>query len=202
MPRGKTRTVWRVNEKPKDDIAAKRQMINQKLQEATEENKEENNDDIFYLVNAAINDFNVFLKNSKIDKAKLNCIQSVFSAIRFVLFRPVVEFDVKKSVFSVSTIRSPALLIDLLGQHMLLFSKFDEKGVKEDKWALNTIRKDKVQILVKVDVGKNDKTISLMNIAAKEARESGWKGMLEIITASTKVINLPSGDGTPPATTR
>ena len=190
-----------MTEKSKEDIAAKRQMIKQKLQEATDESKEDDDDDIFYITNAAVNDFNLFLKNNKIDKAKSNCIQAVFSTIRFVLFRPVIEFDAKKSIFSVVTIHAPGALIELLGQHMILFSKFDEKEVKEDRWALNTIRKDKVQIIVKVDGGKNEKTIALMNIAAKEARENGWKGMLEIITASTKLIALPSGDTQSPAVT-
>lgn len=187
-----------MSDKTKDDIASKRQMISQKLQEATDETKEENDDDIFYLTNAAVNDFNLFLKTNKIDKAKINCMQAVFSTIRFVLFRPVIDLDAKKSIFSVRSIHAPGPLIDLLGQHMILFSKFDEKEVKEGRWALNTIRKDKVQIIVKVDGGKSDKTISLMNIAAKEARENGWKGMLEIITASTKLIALPSGDAQPP----
>jgi hypothetical protein len=173
------------------DVVEKRQLVIKKLQEATEVD-DGNGSDIFYIVNSAVNDFNVFLKNNKIDKSRPNCIQAVLSTIRFILFRPAIDFDAKKSIFSVNTIRLPSALIEMINLHLPLFIKFDEKGVKESRWAINTIIKDKVQLIVKVDGGKSETTISLMNIAANEARNDGWKGMLEIITASTKTIALPT----------
>ena len=173
------------------DIAEKRQIMNQKLQEAGDMDDVEE-EDIFYTANSALNDFNLFLKNNKIDKSKLNCIQAVLSTARFILFRPVIDFDAKKSIFSIKSIHMPDTLIKMLEYHLPLFAKFDEKGVKENKWAVNTLKNDKVQVIVKVDGGKSETTISLMNAAAREARSDGWKGILEIITASTKTIALPS----------
>jgi hypothetical protein len=147
--------------------------------------------DIFLIANDEINAFNLFMKHDNITPAKKNAIGAISTAIRFSLFRPSIEFDQKTGIFSLKKIAAASDVIGYLRAHMELVIQFDVAKIEQRCWAINHITPDKIQIIVKIDPETSKQLIDKMMVATKTARENGWKGVLEIIQASSRTILLP-----------
>jgi hypothetical protein len=150
-----------------------------------------NSDQIFYIARDEVNQFNYFLLNNSISINTENVLGLVKDAIRFLLLRPVVNFDVDLNTFSLKAVHNTRVLIANLKLHVPLFSAFDDNKIKKSSWGLNAIDKKMVRIMVKVDSITSESLQKSIKKAITDAKAAGWTGKLEIITASPIISTLP-----------
>lgn len=169
-----------------------RKKIDEQIEKNTDcEGKMPSEADIFFHMSNEIDTFNFFMKHNDITIKEKNVMGAIKSMIRFLLYRPVISYDGKLHSFSLKSYKRSKFLITCLKEHLELFKSFDTVGIQQERWAVNYTNMEKIQIILKIDAETSEKLMNDINDACKKAREMGWKGNLDIITASSKTVKMP-----------
>ena len=145
-------------------------------------------EEIYMIAKKEIDNFNYFLKHHGFNKEKnINVVWAIASTVKFLLMQPVTKFNDDINVFNLKRVRFSGELIPCLKFHLPLFNEFDSVSVPQRSWAINSMNKKIVQLVVKIETG-GEEIFKKMESAVKIARSGGWNGSLEILTRSTKKI--------------
>lgn len=173
-------------------------MVDETLVKDRERIKEELNaigndhDEIFMIVMQEMDKFNYFLKSRELSRDKNpNVIGAIAGIIRFLLLQPIASYDNSLRVFTLKKIRPSDELLSCFKHHLPLFHEFDMTSIPQASWIINSLTREFVQILLKVN-RDTESIIGIMNIASQNAKINGWNGELQVITRSREKIILPS----------
>ncbi len=145
----------------------------------------------FRTVRDELNEFNFFLLSAGISPSERNVIGAVRDTMRFLALRPAVDYDASLQAFVVRKVTRAQSLIECLKVHVPLFKAFDSARVKKEFWGINSMNKNIVKIIVKLDPSTSESLQKSIKKAADDAKMAGWPGRLEIISASSTTITFP-----------
>lgn len=154
---------------------------------------ESKKDSLFNLIKEEMNEFNFFILNENINTESGNVLGAINDTIRFLLARPIVEYDAPSSTFTLKEIHDANKLLNRLKNHLVLFRAFDKHKIKKESWGINTLSNTTVKIIVKLDPSTSAELITKFKNSVKDALIEGWKGKLVTITASKEesIVNPP-----------